>query len=78
MNGYLDLVEHYQNVLEKRNEWTFRVQSTFFSCSLRYVRGNRIFKQFFHGQHLQQDSPCHCCFIGYIMYPFLKYFPIRE
>lgn len=33
MNGYLDLVEHYQNVLEKRNEWTFRVQSTFLAVA---------------------------------------------
>lgn len=33
MNGYLDLVEHYQNVLEKRNEWTFRVQSIFLAVS---------------------------------------------
>lgn len=33
MNGYLDLVEHYQSVLEKRNEWTFRVQSTFLAVA---------------------------------------------
>lgn len=28
MLGYLDLVEHYQNVLNKRNEWIFRIHST--------------------------------------------------
>ena len=33
MNGYLDLVEHYLNVLEKRNEWTFRIQSTFLAVT---------------------------------------------
>lgn len=33
MNGYLDLVEHYQKVLEKRNEWTFKVNSTFLTVT---------------------------------------------
>lgn len=33
MNGYLDLVEYYQKVLEKRNEWTFRIQSTFLAVA---------------------------------------------
>lgn len=33
MLGYLNLVEHYQQVLEKRNEWTFRVHNAFLTVS---------------------------------------------
>lgn len=33
MLGYLNLVEHYQNVMIKRNEWTFRIHSTFLTVT---------------------------------------------
>lgn len=33
MKRYLDLVEHYQDILNKRNEWAFRIQSTILMVS---------------------------------------------
>ncbi len=52
MLGYLELVEHYQKVISKRNEWIFRIHSTILTVT------SAMFAVIVSLNNFSTDNPC--------------------
>lgn len=78
MNNEEKVVSYYKETLEKKIEWTFRLQSTLLTVASATFCCTCFFKQSFNQQRLQSNFTIGGNMFKRTIHPFFVYNHIRE